>query len=187
MWSRACLLAFTVTVLEIASPVRAAVVIVPDFDRLVARAELVAVTEVVDTRAVWRQTADGSFIVTLVDFEVLDVLKGRASTRLTLEFLGGAIGGVALHVPGMPSFRTGDRDVLFVESVTRAAISPLVGFAHGRFRVARSGDGLEHVTTYNGRPFTAVGTATQPLTASDAAMSLRDFAAEIRRRAGTRP
>jgi hypothetical protein len=120
------------------------------FDQLVQQAEVVFVGEVVDQRSVWNESRDRRGIVTLVTFDVARVLKGQVGLRTQLTFRGGTIGDVTQEVGGMPKFRVGDRDVLFV-APERTAASPLVGFWQGRFRVVRdAASGETQVRTHNG-------------------------------------
>lgn len=126
-------------------------VIPPTFETLVARAGTIFVGDVMDVRGEWESTPEGRSIITLVTFRVSDVWKGTVGPVTQLEFLGGTIGEVSMVVAGMPTFSLGQRDVLFVGTTARA-ISPLVGFMHGRMRVERDGSGVERVRTFDGQP-----------------------------------
>src|SRR6185295_14440651 len=109
-------------------------VIQPTFDELIARAQIIFQGEVVDRRSEWETTAQGRSIITHVTFSVASVLKGQAAATVQLTFLGGTIGDTTLAVSDMPRFLVGDRDVLFVAPELHA-VSPLVGFAYGRYRI----------------------------------------------------
>ena len=124
-------------------------VIPPTFDALVSGASTIFVGEVVDQRAYWVSTPQGRAIRTQVIFKVEDVWKGSAGVVTQLDFLGGTIGQTTMEVVGMPTFRTGQRNVLFVAA--ERAISPLVGFMHGRMRVERDFFGVDRVLTNDGR------------------------------------
>lgn len=127
-------------------------VIPPTFDELVARAQAIFLGEVVHRRSDWYVDSQARSIVTIVTFKVERVLKGQVGPQTQLRFLGGSIGGLVMHVDGMPQFRVGDRDVLFV-SATHNAVSPLVGFFHGRFPVvADRVGGTARVLTHDRRP-----------------------------------
>lgn len=130
-------------------------VVPPTFETLVSRAGTIFVSEVIDVRAEWESTPEGRSIVTLVTFRVSDVWKGTLGPVTQLEFLGGTVGDVSMVVAGMPTFTLGQRDVLFVGSTARA-ISPLIGFMHGRMRVERDGSGVERVRTFDGQPLGSV-------------------------------
>ena len=88
--------------------------------------------------------------MTYVTFKVEEVWKGAVGAVTQLEFLGGTIGDTTMEVVGMPTFREGQRSVLFVSPEVRAA-SPLVGFWHGRMRIERDPNGVDRVRTYDGR------------------------------------
>ena len=177
----------TLCLLAAAGVARSTTVIPPTFDQLVAEAQTVFVSEVMNVRAEWEATPSGRAIVTLVTFRVEDVWKGNVGAVTQLEFLGGEIGEIGMKVEGMPVFRLGQRDVLFVGSAVRT-VSPLVGFMHGRMRVERDTvSGIDRVRTFDGR---ALGSVTQigpqsaaPSLASITPMRLSDLASAVRSRA----
>jgi hypothetical protein len=158
-------------------------VIPPTFDTLVSRAGTIFVGEVIDVRGEWESTPEGRSIITLVTFRVSDVWKGTVGPVTQLEFLGGTIGDVSMVVAGMPRFTLGQRDVLFVGTTARA-ISPLVGFMHGRMRVERDGSGVERVRTFDGQPLGSVAHIGPQREAARLAgvtpMRLSDLAAAVR-------
>jgi hypothetical protein len=132
-------------------------VVPPTFEELVDRANTIFVGETVSRRSQRLENRDGPLIVTLVTFNVVETLKGAPGLQMTLEFMGGTVDDVTLVVSGMPQFNVGDKDVVFVGNATNA-VSPLVGFAHGRFRISKDDrTGRESVRTYDGRNF--AGTA----------------------------
>lgn len=142
-------LSLTCTLL-MAGVARSTTVIPPTFESLVSSASTIFVGEVMDVRAEWVSTAQGRAIKTNVTFRVEDVWKGRVGTVTQLEFLGGTIGGTTMEVVGMPTFRDGQRSVLFVHGEVQMA-SPLVGFWHGRMRVEKDPNGVDRIRTYDGR------------------------------------
>jgi hypothetical protein len=160
-------------------------VIAPPFEALVDRAELIFTGQVVSQRSEWRMNNGQKSIVTLVSFSVQQVHKGRASSSITLQFLGGTIGDVSLDVAEIPKFKAGERVVLFVEG-NGLNVSPLVGFFHGRFLLQRDKAGRATVFDHNGEPFSLSSAARtkQALTndSNAAAMTHEEFAAQIRRR-----
>ena len=170
-----------------AAGVGATTVIPPTFDQLVAEAQSVFVGEVMSQRAVWDNSAQGRSIRTIVTFRVEDVWKGSMGVVTQLEFLGGTIGEDTMEVVGMPTFTTGQRNVLFVGDTVRAA-SPLVGFMHGRFRIERDlASGVDRVRTYDGRSLGStveLGVQRPPSLASITPMRLSDFADAVRKRSG---
>jgi hypothetical protein len=123
---------------------RATTVIPPTFDSLVSSANTIFVGEVMNVRSVWIAGPRGRAIVTDVTFKVEDVWKGAVGAVTQLEFLGGTIGDTRMEVAGMPEFLEGQRSVLFVSSQVKA-ISPLVGFSHGRMRIEKDPYGVDRV------------------------------------------
>lgn len=76
---------------------------------------------------------------TFVTLAVERVFKGAPAggSTLTLRMQGGPNGnGLTLRVSGVPQFRVGDRDILFVKG-NGSELCPLVGFDQGRLRVVR--------------------------------------------------
>lgn len=132
-------------------------VIPPTFESLVSSANTIFVGEVTDVRSEWIATRDGRAIITKVTFKVEDAWKGAVGAMTQLEFLGGTVGETTMEVVGMPTFRIGQRSVLFV-SGDADAVSPLVGFYHGRLRIEKDPYGVDRVRTYDGR---SLGNANQ--------------------------
>jgi hypothetical protein len=158
-------------------------------DELVAGADTIFVSTVIDRRSERETTRNGRTIVTLVTFDVGQLLKGRLGPRTQLTFLGGTIGDETLHVADMPEFRIGDRDVLFV-APEQHAVSPLIGFFQGRFRIVRDGaDGTDQIRTHDGQPFVSIADVGRPSTLllrMPRPMTVSDFVAAVKRRVDAR-
>lgn len=159
-------------------------VIAPTFTELVNKAQTVFVGETIDVRSEWVSTSSGRAIFTRVTFKVDRIIKGHVGPVTVLEFLGGRVGDDALEIAGMPKFRSGDRDLLFVDDRGRQ-MSPIVGFMHGRFRLMRDpATGRDLVSRYNYQALTSVdelGQEPLPRIARQRTMMLDDFEAEITR------
>ena len=142
------------------------------FNEIVAGAETVFLGQTVSLRSEWSLEPHGKSIVTFVTFNVERVLKGQAGSQVELRFRGGHIGHQVLRIQGMPQFAVGDRDVLFVSS-QRNAVSPLVGFSYGRFRVVRDpASRVDLVRGPDGQPF-VVPAATGAIASLSAPRMLR--------------
>jgi hypothetical protein len=170
---------------------QATTVIAPSFDGLVSKAQVVFVGQTIDVRSQWESTPSGRAIVTVVTFKVLRTLKGELGGQTQLEFLGGTVGEYRMEVVGMPRFRVGDEDVLFVDERGRP-VSPVVGFMHGRFRVLEDpGTGRRSVARYNLEPLASVGdigaAAPAARIPSSRALSLAAFEDEIVRAVRRQP
>jgi len=122
-----------------------------DFPELVARAEQIAIGTVTDIRS--GEDASGA-PMTFVTFSGLTVLKGQVDATLTLRFYGGTTGKYTVQVSDMPTFTTGERDVLFVAGNNRD-VCPLVGAWQGRFHVRFDpGSATEVVDDNDANPIT---------------------------------
>jgi hypothetical protein len=154
------------------------------FEELVARAERILVTEVVHAEARHDPSQPG-LIVTRVTFRVTRVLKGPPTALVALDLLGGTLGDASLDVVGLPRFRAGDRDVLFVKPAGRH-VSPLVGFAHGRVRITHDlRADVARVARFDGRPLASVHDFSDPRPGHPPktleAMTLDRFLADVAR------
>jgi hypothetical protein len=157
----------------------------PGFETLVDRAELIFTGRVLGQRSEWKNIDGSRSIVTLVSFHVDAIHKGRAESRITLQFLGGTVGNVTMDVAEMPRFTVGEKAVLFVEGNGLSA-SPIIGFFHGRFPIRKSSEQAEEVLRHDGAPLTEVAEIGRPKRAGSAAarraMSPGQFSVKIRDR-----
>lgn len=164
----------------LAAAVSATSVIAPTFNELVDLSREIFVGKTLSRSSQWVDTRDGRAIVTLITFTVEESLKGGLQTQTSLEFLGGTVEGMTMTVADMPQFAVGDRDVLFVGD--RNAVSPLIGFMHGRFRVLRGTQGVDTVRMHDGLPLSAtagIGRTATPGLRGTAGLALADFKSEI--------
>lgn len=106
-------------------------------NQLVNDAELVFEGEVLASRS---EQATNGYIVTYVDFQLFDVIKGdvEAGLILTLRFTGGVVGNLKMDV-GSRIPKQGERGVYFVESLSRQLTNPLLGWSQGHFRIQQDG------------------------------------------------
>ena len=148
---RRCIFA-ALAAMWLSAGVHATTVVAPTFETLVAQADAIVESEVVDTTSRIAPQRDGTPIVTDVYLRVEKVLKGAPASTLILQFLGGEVGDLGFRVEGVPSFSKGDRDVLF--AITAAPqVSPIVGMMHGRVRIAADVATRQYVVrTFDGTP-----------------------------------
>lgn len=109
-----------------------------DFDRLVRVADEIVLAEIVSAKPEAFEEGGKTLIRTVVEVRVLDRLKGQGPATLTLSFLGGRLPGHGLTIPGMPQFRPGSTEFLFIAGAGKA-ICPLVGLHSGRYQVEPRG------------------------------------------------
>ncbi|MBI3182062.1 MAG: hypothetical protein HYZ28_07940 [Myxococcales bacterium] len=92
------------------------------------------------TRVESRWNGDRTRIITEVDIEISEALKGAPGKKITVVQPGGVVGEIGQQVGGVASFREGEEVVVFLEA--RPGSTFLVsGMAQGKFRVERSSDG----------------------------------------------
>src|SRR6266480_4821591 len=134
------------------STAKATTVIAPTFEEMADRVDLVFVGKVVGSRAEWRSVGTDRVIFTLVEFETAEVLKGNAGVTVTLQFLGGTVGGGTLEVADVPRFNPGERVVLFVEG-NGVQFCPIVGVFHGKLGLRKDDkNGRDIVLMHDGKP-----------------------------------
>lgn len=135
---------------------RATTVIPPSFDELVGEAELIFQGTCTDVKSEWVGEGAQRHIVTYVTFTVEDTLKGTPGDRYTIRMLGGTVDGTTMEISDSPKFKTGERDILFVQQNGKQFI-PLVGIMHGRYRLQRDQTtGADVVLTNGGRALSDV-------------------------------
>ena len=133
-------------------PARATSVVAPSFPALVAEAQTIVRGKVRAIRCAWVDSPQGRVIKTYVTFAVLKRLKGPTAEELTLQFLGGEIDGQSMTVSGMPQFRVGQIEIIFVAG-NGMRFCPLIGMMHGRYHVqTEEGAQREFVARDDGVP-----------------------------------
>jgi hypothetical protein len=163
----------------------ATTVIPPTFDDLVTRAEMIFQGTVTDVRSEWTGEGGQRHIASYVTFKVDDAIKGNPGAKVTLNMMGGTVGGETMEVTDAPKFKVGDRDILFVENNGTQFI-PLVGIMHGRFHVQKDGNGRDVVLTNDGAPLTDVNQLGKNKGAATAgrAISTQEFKQAVQSRVG---
>jgi hypothetical protein len=140
-------------------------VIPPSFAELVGDADAIYRGRVaaVESRWVAQSDGQGNVIKTFVTLAVERVLKGGERATVTLEFLGGTVGTDSMSVSGMPTFKVGEREIVFVQK-NGVQFCPLVALMHGRYRVLKDDvTAREHVARDDGLPLTAVAEVESPM------------------------
>ncbi len=131
---------------------RATSVVPPTFPELVAEAQMIASGTVTSVEARRIEGPTRPVIKTFVTFAVTKRIKGNPADTVTLEFLGGTVGTDSLQVSGMPQFKVGDSEILFVNG-NGVQFCPLVRFMHGRYHVrSDKTNGRRYVERNDARP-----------------------------------
>lgn len=147
--------------LLVAPLVRGTTVQPPEFEQLVGGADYVVHAVVTAVNVEQAPEARGR-IFTHVEFAVREPVAGAVPARVVLRFRGGRIGREALVIQGMPEFRVGDEEILFVKANGRS-VCPLVGMMHGRYRVAvEPATGRRYVQRDDGLPLRSTGDVALP-------------------------
>ncbi|MDO8793021.1 MAG: hypothetical protein Q7J25_00190 [Vicinamibacterales bacterium] len=147
---RACLLLVSLLALGAIERVTATSYEAVSFNDLLAKADMIFVGDVLDVRPFAVGTRDGTVIMTRVTFVVRDRLWGTSSPLEILEFMGGELGDIGQKVAEMPTFKLGDRRVVFAKR--ERSINPIVGFTQGLMRITRDDAGLDVIQTSTGEP-----------------------------------
>lgn len=163
------------------SSIPATTVIPPTFDELVSQAEVIFEGTVTNVKAEWVGEGAERHIMTYVTFKVEDTIKGKPGKAYTMRMLGGTIDGETMAISDAPKFKTGDKDILFVQN-NGSQFIPLVGIMHGRFRVKRDQSGRDIVTTNGGEGVKSVARLgkDQSSSASEPDLTADDFKTAVR-------
>jgi hypothetical protein len=87
-----------------------------------------------------RWTKDGSRIVTDIDVEVREAMKGAPPKTVTIRQPGGVVGDIGQKVSGLASFQEGEDVVVFLEKKPGNAFD-VRGWAQGKYKIAKGADG----------------------------------------------
>lgn len=136
----------------------------PAFNALVDQSDYIVRAVAKSVTPEWRENAGRRYIVTKVELEVIETLRGTPPSPLVLEMVGGRIGEQELIVEGAPRFYVGDENILFVHGNGRL-VSPLVAIMHGLYPVMRDAQsGQEYVLRSNGMPLYSEQDVALPMT-----------------------
>jgi len=104
---------FLTLTLSLALPAAASVLLPLTVEDMAAKAELVLVGQVNQVRY---EEEDGSRLYTRVLITPEEMLKGQAkSPTVEVKFIGGRKGDLVAEMPGAPTFRAGEKVLVFLE------------------------------------------------------------------------
>lgn len=122
------------SLLTLAMPSEATVVVVHDLEEMSRRAEVIVHARVADQRVLKEEGR----IITLTDIEVIDGLKGaKAGDVLTIYQVGGTLDGVTAWIAGAQRYEVGEEMILFAMRHGERIVSYGVGV--GKFNVIYDG------------------------------------------------
>ena len=122
----------------IARPASATTLLKMELDDLTRTSDAVVRGKVTKLESHW--TGDRMRIVTEVQIEVSEAMKGTVGKTVTVQQPGGVVGDIGQRVEGLASFSEGEEVVLFLESLPGSTFL-VAGMAQGKYRLERSSDG----------------------------------------------
>ncbi|NMO17311.1 hypothetical protein HPC49_06610 [Pyxidicoccus fallax] len=120
-----------------------------------------------------RWSGDKMRIVTDVEIQVTESLKGQPGSTVLVTQPGGQVGDIGQVVHGLASFRTGEEVVVFLEKRGARAFR-VSSLAQGKFQVKREGDGKKALAV----PEPSEALLLDPVTRKPTASSLRTMTLE---------
>ena len=89
---------------------------IASLDERISGAERVVVAKTRTVRAEWRENDHGDrLIVSRVELDVEETIKGDADTTIAMEVDGGTLDGYTLRVSSLPMVQAGERAVFFLD------------------------------------------------------------------------
>ncbi|WP_257456144.1 hypothetical protein [Archangium lipolyticum] len=128
-----------------------------------------------------RWSGDGRRIVTDVEIQVTETLKGQAGGTVLVTQPGGRVGDIGQRVSGLASFTPGEEVVLFLERRGTQSFR-VAAMAQGKYKVQRSADGTRAMAVPEpiGDTLLVDPDTRQPTTSSLQSLSLPELKASIR-------
>ena len=122
-----------------------AILIPKDFQDLAREADVVFAGTVTDIYSEWDGEAYHSKIHTYVTFTDLKIIAGDYTDRsIEVRLLGGEIDDIGVEYSGVPKFRLGDKNIIFLSGNFKA-LCPIVGWSQGIYRVVTDLDTGEEI------------------------------------------
>ncbi len=128
----AILLVASLAVAVVAAPALASTVLRFEVEDLVDRAVVIVHGKVVDKSA--RRSADGA-IVTDLEVEVEEALKGFRGQTLTFTVYGGVLGTRGSAVAGAPQFEEDEEVLLFLGRMNQQGVRTTIGLSQGKYTI----------------------------------------------------
>jgi hypothetical protein len=117
----------------------ASMVVGMDLPELSRHSDAIVHGKVVKSQARW--TKSRRRIVTEIEIEIVESLKGTQSTRVVqIVQPGGEVDNIGQQVIGLASFEAGEEVVVFLQRTGPTGFA-VAGMAQGKFKVERSTDG----------------------------------------------
>lgn len=134
----------------------------PEFTDLVNQSDCIVRAVVKSVSSEYAQPGSRK-IITKVELDVREVIAGKPPQPLVLQLLGGRVGAEEMRVEGVPQFKAGDEDILFVQGNGKQ-VCPLVAIMHGRYPILREAvTGREYMARSNQVPLQDTSEVVRPL------------------------
>jgi hypothetical protein len=133
--------------LLVVSPVWASTLVKTNLDTLSASSDVVVRGKVKKMQSRWAKS--GGRIVTEIEVEVTEALKGQPAKIIVIRQPGGVVGDIGQKVLGLASFEQGEDVVVFLAQRPGNAFD-VNGSAQGKFRLKSSEDGKKLLAVPDG-------------------------------------
>lgn len=143
-----------VILLVIASALPASTVVPLNLKNLSVRAHHVTVGRI-DSIISYRDSNTGRIMSRIEGAEIRSI-SGAEPSRFNFEMMGGTADGSRQWIADFPTFKAGDRIVLFLPENTATPGGPTLGLWQGVFFVETDANGVETVADHSRRPVSAI-------------------------------
>lgn len=124
----------------LAAPAAASTFLALTTDELTAQADAVVRGTVVAVRSFWNE--EHTAILTEADLEIESALLGDTWGTVTLRTFGGKVGRYVIQAHGFPTFRRGERLLVFLEPEQDGA-RRVLGYQQGEYRIRQDAQGRQ--------------------------------------------
>jgi len=124
----------------VAIPAGASTFVAMSDQQLVAQSDAIVVGKVLETFSYWND--EHTMIYTEAVINVQRVVVGEAPALINVRTAGGVVGSYKVEATGFPTFREGQRQLLFVHR-SDAGVVELTGYRQGQFYVQKTAEGRE--------------------------------------------
>jgi len=108
---------------------------VESLEQKTVKADLIVIGRVIDAESKWDETR--SNIYSYVSLSLEEVIKGCSLKKdITIRITGGAVGEIAAIVQEMPSFRKGERAIVFLERDLRSDNYLVLYGRYGKYEIS---------------------------------------------------
>ena len=119
-----------------------------DQRELVQKSAAVVDGEVLQVHSFW--DAKGRIIITEAIIKVSDSVTGNIGSAIVVRTFGGTVEGYTVEAHGFPTFKKGERFLLYLEPERNGA-HQVTGYQLGQYRIVRDKNGAEvAVPTFDG-------------------------------------